>query len=183
MRWFLSLALALTCAFTCCAQDVELATAKARAAFALTRLKRDTVTGCDARVKAAASFKKCRDGRDVECLHDLGKAIERADAEKKPLFVLVGMACHDAPEIRKTFVDAVWVHVGDTFNGNPAPRLVVRPVGSLTGIPFLRKDFGPDTPAAIREVLRQTPGRLSAENKMAPTSGIRVVPGGGSSVC
>ncbi len=167
MRWLLSLAMAFTWAFTCCAQDVELATAKASAAFSLTKLKRDALPS-DAKVKAAAIFKKRQEDRDLDCLSDLGEAIKRADAAKKPLFILVGMGCHDAPEIRKGFPDAVWVHVGDSFNGNSTPRLLVRPIGSPTGIPFFRKDFGAGTPAEIRELLRQTPGRVSAESKAGP---------------
>lgn len=60
------------------------------------------------------------------------------------------------------------VHVGDSFNGNSAPRLLVRPAGSTTAIPFLRQDFGPQTPTSIRDVLRQTPGHISAESEVAP---------------
>lgn len=166
MRWFLSLAMAFTWAFTCSAQDVELATAKARAAFALAKLKREALPASNAKVKAAAGFKKCQEGRDLDCLNDLGVAIKRADAEKKPLFILVGMECQDAPEIRKGFPDVVWVHVGNSFNGNSTPRLLVRPVGSTTGIPFLRKDFGSQTPTEIREALRQAPGRGLAASEV-----------------
>jgi len=133
MRWLLSLAMALVCAFACHAQDVDLATAKARASFALARLKRDALPTSDAKAKAAAGLKKRQEERDVNCLDDLGEALKRADAEKKPLFILVGMGCHDAPGIRKDFPDAVWVHVGNSFNGNSTPRLLVRPVGLPLG--------------------------------------------------
>ncbi len=168
MRWLLSLVTAHTCVFACCAQEVDVAAAKARAAFALANLKREALPA-DSKVKAAAGFKKCQEGRDLDCLNDLGVAIKRADAEKKPLFILVGMECQDAPEIRKGFPDVVWVHVGNSFNGNSTPRLLVRPVGSTTGIPFLRRDFGPDTPNSIREILRQSPVYKSTENGAPPT--------------
>jgi hypothetical protein len=125
--------MALVCAFACHAQDVDLATAKARASFALARLKRDALPTSDAKAKAAAGLKKRQEERDVNCLDDLGEALKRADAEKKPLFILVGMGCHDAPGIRKDFPDAVWVHVGNSFNGNSTPRLLVRPVGLPLG--------------------------------------------------
>ncbi len=168
MRWFLSLAMVLTCAFACGAKDVDLATAKAKAALALANLKRDALPSSDAKVKAAAGFKKCQENRDLDCSNDLNEAIKRADAERKPLFILIGMTCHDAPEIRKGFPEAVWVHVGDSFNGNSTPRLLVRPVGSTTGMPFLRRDFAPGTPAQIRAVLRQAQGRGLAESEVGP---------------
>ncbi len=163
--------MALTCAVMCRAQDVELATAKAKASFALAGLRRNALPTSDAKTKAADNLKKRQEERDLGCLGDLGEAIKRADAEKKPLFILVGMGCHDAPEIRKGFPDAVWVHVGKSFNGNSTPRLLVRLIGSPTGIPFLRKDFSPGTPAEIRELLRQAPGRTSAESdaQVCPT--------------
>jgi hypothetical protein len=162
--------MALACPIACHAQDIDVATAKAKAAFALTKFQRDTVQTSDAKLKAAASFKKRQEVRDLDCLSDLGKAIKRADDEMKPLFILVGITCHDTPEIRKGFPDAVWVHVGDSFNGNSTPRLLVRPVGSTTGIPFLRKDIGPRTPAEIRKVLRQAFGQGTTENNLVPAS-------------
>jgi hypothetical protein len=159
------LVMVFTAAFACSAQDVDVATAKARAAFALAKIKRDVLPAADAKVKAAAGFKKCQEARDLDCLSDLGEAIKRADTEIKPLFILVGMACHDAPDIRNGFPDAVWVHVGDSFNGNSTPRLLVRPVGSATGISFIRKDLGPGTPAEIRRVLYPTPGNGAADSE------------------
>lgn len=157
---------AFACAFAGCAQDVDLATAKAKAAFALAKLNRGALTASDAKDKAAAGFTKRQEDRGLDCLSDLGEAIKRADAEKKPLFILVRMGCHDAPDIRKEFPNAVWVYVGNSFNGNATPRLVVRPADSATGTSFLRKDIGPATPAEIRELLRQTPGRVSAESEV-----------------
>lgn len=164
MRWLLSVLMSVTCAAECRAQDVDLATAKAKSALALIKLNREAWPASDAKVKAAARFKKRQEDREVDCLSDLGEALKRADAEKKSLFILVGMGCHDAPDIRKDFPGAVWVHVGNSFNGNSTPRLLVRPVGSPTGIPFFRKDLGPGTPAEIREMLHQAPGRVSAES-------------------
>lgn len=184
MRWFLSLLMTLTCGLVCRAQDVELATAKAKAAFALAKLNRDALPKSDAQINAAAGFKKCQEDRGLDCLGDLSEAIKRAGAEKKPLFILVGMVCHDAPEIRKGFPDAVWVHVGDSFNGNRTPRLLVRPVGSATGIPFLRQDFGPGTLVEIRNVLRQTPHRGSAESEAsAPPTFLRYGRSSGTADC
>jgi hypothetical protein len=165
MRWFLSFVMLFVSVFACFAQDVDVATAKAKAAFALAKIKRDALPASDAKVKAAAGFKKRQEARDPDCLSDLGVAIKRADAEKRPLFILIGMACHDAPDIRKGFPDAVWVHVGDSFNGNSTPRLLVRPVGAATGIPFVRKDFGPGTQAEIRRVLYPTPGKGAADSE------------------
>ncbi len=170
MRWFLSLAMVLTCAFASGAQDIDLATAKAKAALALANLKRAALPASDAKVKATAGFKKFQDVRDLGCLTDLEEAIKRADTGKKPLFILVGMACHDEPDIRKGFPEAVWVHVGDSFNGNSTPRLLVRPAGSTIGIPFPRRDFRPDTPAQIREMLSQGPGRVSVETEVPPAT-------------
>jgi hypothetical protein len=162
------LALALAPGVACCAQEVDLARAKANAALALAKLKREAAPTSDAKNMAAAALKKCQEDRDFGCLHDLNEALRRADRERKPLFIVVGMTCHEAPEIHKSFHDAVRVHVGGSFNGNATPRLLVRPVGSTTGMPFLRRDFGPDTPVQIREVLRQAQARASAESEVGP---------------
>ncbi len=153
MRWLLSPMTALTCVFACCAQDVDLATAKARAAFALARLHRDATTASEAQGKAAGALKKCQEARDTACLADLEEAIALANKTGRPLFVWVGMTCTEQPEIRAAFKDAVHAHA-NSMNGIAEPRLLVRPTREdALATPYLRRNLTPASIPAIKAVL------------------------------
>ncbi len=170
MQWLLSLATSLTCVFACCAQDVDQATAKARAAFALAKLSRDVTAASDATSKAAGALKKRQEDRDTACLSDLGEAIALANKTGRPLFVWVGMTCVEQPEIRAAFKDAVHAHA-DRLNGIAEPRLLVRPVGANVATPFLQRNLSPASISAIKSAL--TPGRVSVEAQTYPVTQFR----------
>ncbi len=170
MRWFLSLAATLMCAFACHAQDVELATAKAKAALALSSIKRGAAVSSYAKDKASAALKKRQEAREPICFDDLGVAIALANKAGRPLFVWVGMTCTEQPEIRVAFQDAVHAHTM-ILNGKPEPRLLVRPIGADVATPFLRRTLSPASIPAIKAVL--TPGRVSAEIEVYPATQLR----------
>lgn len=118
MRVFLSLVLSFVLCAAVGAQEIEVARAKAMASLALLKIPHASVE----KAKAVEALKECILSREEHtgCLDDLQVAATVADAEKKALFVWVGMTCD--VDVRNAFPDAVHCHVAE-LAGNATPRL------------------------------------------------------------
>ena len=155
MRVILSAVIAVALCVFAEAQTPEYR-AKAAIALSAAQRERDAVCKpgmkcCDV-AKATVALAKAKRERENSCTSDLAAAIERADRERRPLFVWVGMTCTASPEIRKSFPAAVHCHA-DSLNGNATPRLLVMPPNAKLAQGFAKTTFSPATVGQIRGVL------------------------------
>ena len=122
MRCLLSIAVCAVLLAPLRAQDGAPAVNPAKASLALAKAARSRA---EIQPSAASNLlKQCKLERSErsECMEDLNAAQLKAAAEKRYLFLWVGMTCDK--EIRKAFPQAVHCHVG-ILNGSNAPRLTV----------------------------------------------------------
>lgn len=154
MRPYLSLCLTLILCLPSLAQPAAIKLAIAQA-------ERQRESNTKAKALAMLAIAKAQANRRAnECMNDPAAALERSRVEGKPVFFWVGMTCHDLPALRATFTgEAIHCHM-DSANGSAKPRLVVQPIGR-GGMGWPKEVIGTETPAQIREFLRQKTSAVS----------------------
>jgi len=94
--------------------------------------------------------------KSYDCSNSLQDTLSRSKRENKPYMLWVGMACTEAPEIRKAFPDAVHCHL-DSLNNNSTPRIVAGKPGQSLNYVYLKSSFDSTTPQRIRDALNYSP--------------------------
>lgn len=160
MRCLFSLIAIVLCVASARSDDVATAAAKAKAALALSKCQRDraAAAACESKAKALLALIKAQRDRLEPCMEDIAAAMEKGRAEKRPLFVWVGMECQK--DVRDAFPQAVHCHV-EANNGDATPRLLVEDKARGDFRPFKGADIGTPTIPAIRKILDATGQRSS----------------------